>query len=228
VQSSKADRPGGRRWGRAFNGIVAVLSAGVALFSYRYLLGVGPRSPAIMANLCARPWLTIHIAGAATALLLGAAQFLPVRRPTRWHRWVGRAYVVGCMFGGVAGLVIAFGTLAGPIAGTGFAGLALTWITVNVLGWRCALLGRFAEHGRWMIRSWSLTLAAVTLRIYLPLAPHLGFTEVGAYRAISFICWIPNLIIAEVYLCSGRRTVGGWGESRSADNASAALLSRGS
>jgi hypothetical protein len=43
------------------------------------------------------------------------------------------------------------------------------WITVNLLGWRAAVQGRFVDHRRWMIRSWALTLAAVTLRLYLPL-----------------------------------------------------------
>ena len=51
-----------------------------------------------------------------------------------------------------------------------------------------------------MIRSFSLTLAAVTLRLYLPLADVLALPEVGSYQAISFLCWVPNLLCAERYL----------------------------
>ena len=41
---------------------------------------IGPRSPEILANLFARPWLAVHAAGAATALLVGPFQFLPALR----------------------------------------------------------------------------------------------------------------------------------------------------
>jgi hypothetical protein len=47
----------------------------------------------------------------------------------------------------------------------------------------------------------------VTLRIWLPAAgfSHLDFME--SYRAISFLSWVPNLIVAELYLARGRRPV---------------------
>jgi hypothetical protein len=63
-----------------------------------------------------------------------------------------------------------------------------------------ATQGRFIEHRAWMIRSFALTFAAVTLRLYLPL--HLLFQVHfdDAYRAISFLCWVPNLLVAELYL----------------------------
>ena len=47
-----------------------------------------------------------------------------------------------------------------------------------------------------MIRSAALTLAAVTLRLYLPI----GVITVGfeaSYPVIAWICWVPNLLAAE-------------------------------
>ena len=58
---------------------------------------------------------------------------------------------------------------------------------------------RFDEHLRWMIRSFALTFAAVTLRLYLPFPPMMGFTFVEGYRAIAWLAWVPNLIAAELY-----------------------------
>jgi hypothetical protein len=182
-------------------GLAALLCGGTALFSYRYLIGVGPMSPSVLANLFARPWLDVHIAGAATALLVGPLQFIPrlrARRPL--HRWIGRAYMVGCLIGGAGGLVVAFGSTAGPVATAGFGGLAAAWIVANVQGWRMARARRFVEHRAWMIRSFALTFAAVTLRLYLPLIPLTSVGFVDGYRAISFLCWIPNLIAAELYI----------------------------
>ncbi len=56
-----------------------------------------------------------------------------------------------------------------------------------------------------MIRSFALTLAAVTLRLYRPLSSLLPVAYDDAYRAISFLCWVPNLIAAELRLSARHR-----------------------
>lgn len=182
--------------------LAALMSIGVALVSCRYLLGVGPIPEGVTANPFARPWLVIHVASAATALLVGAFQFIPALRntPVGAHQWIGRVYVFGCLIGGVSGMMLAFGSTAGPVATAGFGSLALVWIASTMQGWRLALMRDFVRHRRWMIRSWSLTLAAVTLRIYLPLLGPLGIDMADGYRAISFLAWVPNLVLAELYL----------------------------
>lgn len=182
--------------------LLALLCLGIAGFSARYLLNP-PQTPAqALGNPLGVPWLFIHIAGSVVALILGSLQFLPALRrgSSPPHRWIGRVYVAGCLVGGAAGLILAPGSHAGPIASAGFGGLAVAWLTVTLLGWRAAVQGRFVEHRRWMIRSWALTLAAVTLRIYLPLVMILDMPFLPWYRAISFLAWVPNLIAAELWL----------------------------
>lgn len=182
--------------------VLAVLCLGIAVYSAHYLLHP-PRTPAqALQNPLGVPWLFIHVAGAVTALLLGSFQFLPaLRRGSRpAHRWIGRVYVIGCLIGGAAGVILAPGSSAGPIASTGFGSLAVVWIVVTLLGWRAVLQGRLTDHRRWMIRSWALTLAAVTLRIYLPLVMAFDVPFLPWYRAISFLAWVPNLIAAELWL----------------------------
>ena len=183
-------------------GLAGFLSAAIAIFSYRYLVGIGPLAPGIVANLYARPFLYLHIVGAATALLVMPLQFLPrVRaRMPRLHRWIGRTYVAGCTAGGVGGFVVAFGSTAGLPVTIGFALLAPIWVAVTLMGWRMAVARRFPEHRAWMIRSAALTFAAVTLRLYLPLLQLAGVDFLFAYRLTAFISWIPNLIAAELYL----------------------------
>jgi uncharacterized membrane protein len=182
--------------------LMAVLSVAIAVFSARYLARVGPLVPAITQNLFARPWLDVHVAGAVTALLIGPFQFLPAvrARVPALHRWMGRTYVVACLVGGAGGLVMAFGSTAGPIATAGFGALAVLWLFTSLQAWRRAMARRFAEHRQWMIRSFALTFAAVTLRLYLPLAPLTDVSFIDAYRAISFLCWVPNLMVAEIYI----------------------------
>jgi uncharacterized membrane protein len=182
--------------------LAALLSVAVALVSYRYVPQVGPLSEEILANLYARPWLVLHAGGAATALLVGPFQFLPAlrRRLPRAHRWLGRIYAVACLVGGAAGFVLAFGTTAGPIAGLGFGLLAPIWIYATVQGWLTARARRFEDHRRWMIRSFALTFAAVTLRLYLPLGMMAGLSFGQIYVATAWISWIPNLLLVELWL----------------------------
>jgi predicted ABC-type exoprotein transport system permease subunit len=75
------------------------------------------------------------------------------------------------------------------------------WFIVTANALRLAMAGRIAEHRRWMIRSFAMTFAAVTLRLYLPVPPlllHMSFIE--GYRAISWLCWTLNLAAVEVFL----------------------------
>ena len=195
-----------RKFSTAGWGLMAFLSLGIALLSYRYLLPHPPQVGADIAkNLMRHPWLTVHAGLAATALLVGPFQFIAGLR-ARWprvHRWMGRVYVAGCLGAGVAGLPLAYGTDAGPIATAGFATLDVIWFAITAQALRLAMTGRYAEHRRWMIRSFALTFAAVTLRLYLPFPPMMGYSFLEGYRAISWIAWVPNLMIVELYLRRG-------------------------
>lgn len=53
-----------------------------------------------------------------------------------------------------------------------------------------------------MIRNYSLTFAAVTLRIWLPLFVLLfGLQQFEvSYTVIAWLAWVPNLIIAELFI----------------------------
>jgi hypothetical protein len=121
----------------------------------------------------------------------------------KWHRYLGRIQAgLVLLLVAPSGLWMAWYAAAGPVATAGFGLLAMLWIAVNLLGWRVALQRRFDAHRRWMLRSWALTLAAVTLRLYM-----LAFPSLDAYRAISFLCWIPNLLIVEAWLRLATRNV---------------------
>lgn len=179
-----------------------MLSSVVALASYRYLAGVGPVPPNITVNRHVSPWIVIHAAGAATALLVAPWQFVPALRQRRpvMHRTLGRVYVAGCAAGGVAALILATGVSAGPIVGAGFAALGTAWLTATTIAVREVVAGRVSAHQRWMIRSFALTLSAVTLRLYLPLASLIGFDSAISYRVIAWACWLPNLIVGELFI----------------------------
>ncbi len=183
--------------------LLAAFSLIIAAGSLRYLLPQVPGIPPDVAkNLMRQPWLVMHAGLASVALLVGPIQFVPRLRAARpgLHRWLGRIYVFACLAAGGAGLLLAWGTNAGPVAQLGFGTLAIAWIVCTAQALRLAMARRIVEHRRWMIRSFAMTFAAVTLRLYLPIAPILGYPFMDGYRIISWMAWLPNLIVVELYL----------------------------
>ena len=183
-------------------GLMALMCLAVALFSARFLLPEPFLAQGMAVHLEARPLVfLVHVAGGVTALALGSFQLVTWRGPRRaWHRRAGRTYIAACLAGAVAGFGLAVTSTAGPIAALGFGLLVVAWFGTTFLGWRKAVEGQFGQHRRWMIRSLSLTFAAVTLRLMLPLIPLTGLEFVEGYRAVAFLCWIPNLLLTELWL----------------------------
>lgn len=180
---------------------VAVFSVAVGLYGLWYLTG-RPAPPGIADNHAGMACLVVHATSSGLALLLGPWQFWPSLRARRpWlHRLAGRSYLAFCLVGGLTGLVLGLNTAAGPLAQGGFTSLAVVWLGVNAMGYSAVLRRDFISHRRWMIRSFALTFAAVTLRLYLPISFAPGFSFEVAYPIISWACWAPNLIVAEVWL----------------------------
>lgn len=140
-----------------------------------------------------------HIFMSSLALALIPLQFSDKIRYKylRWHRIIGRIYVYSIVIGGVSGLTLAVTTEAGRIAGAGFSALAVVWLVTTLYAALMAMRRRLAEHRRWMIRSAALTMAAVSLRIMLVATAVADVPFDALYGAISWACWIPNLLVAE-------------------------------
>lgn len=146
-----------------------------------------------------------HIFASIAALALGPFQFFTQGRAkyARLHRLSGRVYLlVGVLLGGSAGLYMAQFAFGGLIARVGFTVLALAWLSTGFMAYRAIRRRDIQNHRRWMIRNFALTLAAVSLRIYLPLGLVAGFKFEDIYPLIAWLCWIPNLLIAEWILVS--------------------------
>ncbi len=194
-------------WSVAWRALLVLFAIEIAIVSLmRYVTGGDTPPPPIAANAFAWPFLAIHTVSAATALLVGPLQF--VRRiRTRWpgfHRATGKLYILACAIAAPSGFVLALGTSAGPIAGSGFAVCALLLVVFTWRGWRAVLERRFDDHRAWMLRSWALIAGAITLRLMLPFSGLvLGLHFYPAYRVIAWLAWLTNLALVEIHL---RRT----------------------
>jgi uncharacterized membrane protein len=154
-----------------------------------------------------RTFFYLHITAGGIAMLTGWTQFSGRLRGKylNRHRFVGKVYVIAVLLSSCAGLFIAFFASGGITSVLGFGSLALLWLFTDIKAYTSIRKLQIDEHERWMIRNYALTFAAVTLRIWLPLATGLmHFDFITAYRAISWVCWVPNLIVAE-FIISRKR-----------------------
>lgn len=145
----------------------------------------------------------VHIFLGGLALIVGFSQFFPKlrKRKLALHRTLGKIYVVAVLLSGIAGLVIAFFATGGIIPTLGFGGLALFWLFTTTNAYLTIRKKLIHAHQRWMIRSYALCFAAVTLRIYLPIfIGALGMDFIDSYKIIAWLCWVPNLLVAELLI----------------------------
>lgn len=185
--------------------VIMLLSLGVGGYALYHVATGFHNLP--LENPMFSPWgLQVHVTASAFAMILGAFQFLKVLRQKApaVHRWMGRAYILACVVGGVAGGAIALSSTAGPVAGWGFLLLAILWVPFTLLALAAAVRRDFASHERWMIRSFALTFAAVTLRLYVPMTFIFNLEFLPAYTVIAWACWVPNLIVAEIWIAMRR------------------------
>ncbi len=175
--------------------------AGYVVFAYGFMpLGslVHPDMQAVFVAHSAG--IYTHAFASIVALVLGPFQFssgIRQRHPVA-HRWCGRLYLgVGVLVGGLAGLYMSQYTFGGPVARFGFAALAAFWLFTGVRAYLAIHRGAIDEHRKWMVRNFSLTLAAVTLRIYLPVSVASGIEFALVYPIIAWLCWAPNIVFAE-------------------------------
>ena len=182
-----------------------VLSLGVAGYAvavYAFLpLGAALHPDMLAAFEAHRTGIYAHVFASAVALTLGPFQFWARLRTARLglHRWLGRLYLgVGVLVGGLAGLFMAFHAFGGPAARLGFGLLALAWLYTGLRAYLAIRARDLVSHRRWMVRNFALTFAAVTLRLWLPASIVSGFAFEVAYPVIAWLCWVPNLLAAEL------------------------------
>jgi Predicted membrane protein (DUF2306) len=186
---------------RAKSGVITALAFIVVGYAAALLVRPDLRPPFLPARAeDASLAASAYIAATAVVLAFGPFQLSTRLRSRRlvWHRWMGRAYITSVLVGGASGIALATMASGGVPAEVGFGLLGVLWMLTAILAYQRIRVYDIADHRRWTIRSYSLALAAVTLRIYLPLA--VGVMRIPfdqAYPAIAWLCWVPNLIIAE-------------------------------
>lgn len=150
----------------------------------------------------------VHVFTSPVIILSGLCQFSRtlLHRYAKVHRTLGKIYIAAVLFlSGPSALIMALyanGNLATKIA---FTLLSCLWLLFTWIGYRKARQRHFDAHGNFLLRSYALTVSAITLRFYAYLIGEweIAVDPVTAYMILSWISWVPNLILAEAMIRLG-------------------------
>ena len=141
-----------------------------------------------------------HITFGGLALISGFSQFSKKLRNSHLelHRVIGKSYIICVFLSGASALYLAYYATGGFVTSLGFGSLAIAWLMSSFMAYKKVKSGDIIQHQSWMIRSYALTFAAVTLRFWLPfMTAALGWEFTVAYEIVSWLCWVPNIFVAE-------------------------------
>jgi hypothetical protein len=169
-----------------------------------------------------------HLVSGPLSLVLGLillSESVRQRFP-KWHRTLGKVQIaiVLCLLT-PSGLWMARDAQAGTIAAVGFSMLALLTGMCVWFGWRCAVRKRFAEHRRWMLRTFVLLCSAVVIRLVGGLATVMSFGPRWFDPLNAWGSWLVPLAILELSQQAFKRT---WPSGRAVKSYSSSAASASS
>ena len=146
----------------------------------------------------------VHVYASMWALLAGFTQFSSNIQSfyPKVHRGLGYIYVANVLLiTGPASLVMSFYANGGITSKIAFGLLAVGWIVSTTIALRKAAIGDFVSHRHWMIRSYALTLSALTLRAWKwSITNTVELPPMDVYRMVAWLGWVPNILVAEVLI----------------------------
>lgn len=160
------------------------------------------KSEELLSNLGWNVAFYTHIILGGVALLIGWTQFSRKLRDKniKLHRIIGKIYICSVLLSSVSGMYIGFFATGGLWASIGFISLAVIWFTSTLIAYLTIRKGKVDMHYKMMVYSYAACAAGITLRIWLPLLTLLTKDFVSAYLITAWLCWVPNIVIAYLYI----------------------------
>lgn len=157
------------------------------------------------------PWriaFFVHVFSSMFVLIAGFTQFSGylLSHYKKLHRVIGKLYVIDILFiTGPASFIMALLANGGISSRIAFTTLAILWMATTAKAWRSAMARQFTTHKEWMMRSYALTLSAVTLRAWKWLLIALfHLRPLHAYMIVAWMGFVPNLLFAEWLIRTAR------------------------
>lgn len=146
----------------------------------------------------------VHVISSIFTLLAGFTQFKTslIYQFPRIHAMLGKIYVYVVLFAAApSGIYIGYFANGGFTSKVSFIILGLLWWVFTLIGIIKIKAKHITLHRIWMFRSFALACSAITLRFWKIILIYLFHpSPMDLYQIISWLGWIPNLLIIEYYL----------------------------
>ena len=145
-----------------------------------------------------------HVYSSIFTLMAGFTQFSN-RLRTHWktvHRFMGYAYVsLILIVAAPSGFIMGIHANGGISSKISFCILSVLWFLFTLKAILHAQKHDFKAHRAFMLRSYALTLSAISLRAWKWLIINLFETApMDTYRIVAWLGWVLNLLLLEYYL----------------------------
>jgi uncharacterized membrane protein len=162
--------------------------------------------------------LVLHIAGGMITLVCGPLQFWTGlrRRSMTLHRAIGKLYLAGVAVGAFGGYWLAAYSVPHGF-GVAIMFMSTAWLFTTAAAYASILRGLVVVHQQWMIRSYIVTFAFVTIRLLIDNLPFITSRLGGSLpeRVINvvWVSWLVPLMVYEVWVLGKKLAAGGRLES---------------
>jgi hypothetical protein len=187
---------------------VLMLTKVIPYFSFeKGILFLSTKTNKVLDNPVFLTGFYVHITSSIWVMAGGVFQFVPalLRNKPLWHRNIGKMYILSILLlAAPSGLILAFYANGGLPSKVGFTMQCIVWWLSTLLAWQEIHNRQWLSHIEWMIRSYAVTLAAMSLRIESYwLYYFMGTKPIETYLTVTWLSWTGNLLIAEVLIRMG-------------------------
>ncbi|MFD2601929.1 DUF2306 domain-containing protein [Flavobacterium suzhouense] len=145
-----------------------------------------------------------HVYTSIFLLLFGFIQFFNFKSKAGKliHRYSGYQYIILLLvFAAPSGIYMGFHANGDFWSKISFVILGTLWWISTFIALIRIKQHRFVAHRNWMMRSYALSLSAVTLRLWKVILVYcFELPPMNTYQIIAWLGWIPNLLIAELLI----------------------------
>jgi uncharacterized membrane protein len=147
-----------------------------------------------------------HVYTSIFVLIIGITQFSTFIRNQfpSVHRNLGKLYIaLVLLVASPTGLVMAYYANGGVFPQISFSLQAIFWFIFTYKGYQYAKSQDWNKHQKFMLRSYALTLSAISLRLFKwIIVSTFGLPPMDTYQIVAWLGWLFNLMVVEVYFFS--------------------------
>lgn len=148
-------------------------------------------------------WYVFHIAAAVPIILIGPLQFWVWfrKRYIKWHRLLGKIYIYGSLLGGISAFYLSI-TIQYEGSVVPLMLSSSLWLLTTVAAWITIKRKNVQAHRLFMIRSYTLALSFIFLRILSDLVVYHGFLKFISNSDVrdatyEWASWVVPLLFVE-------------------------------